>query len=101
MNVTVVWATSSLQDIVEVDLPVGATTADAAARSGLVARYGLDMAGLAYAIFGKRARADAALSPGDRVELTRPLAADPKVARARRARASPLAKPARRIKHPG
>ena len=46
----------------------------------------LDRAKLGYAIFGQRARADTPLRDGDRVELTRPLVADPKDARRRRAR---------------
>ena len=95
MNVTVVWANALIQDIVEVELPMGATIADAVARSGLIAQYGVESAALGYAIFGRRARADARLADGDRVELTRSLEADPKVARSRRARTKPLAKPAR------
>ncbi len=87
MNVTVVWATAQVQDVVPVELPPGATVADAVARSGLVAQYGLDPAQIGFAIFGRRARADATLADGDRVELTWPLIVDPKVARARRARA--------------
>ena len=100
MNVTVVWATPSIQDVVEVDLPAGATVADAVARSGLVEQYRLDPTVLGFAIFGRRVRADAGLAEGDRVELTRPLEADPKVARLRRARAKPLAKLAPRVKRP-
>ena len=97
MKVTVVWATPRLQDVVSVDLPEGATVADAVAQSGFGIQYGLDPAVLAFAIFGERARADAPLADGDRVELTRPLLADPKAARARRARAAPPAKPTRGI----
>lgn len=96
MKVTVVWATPSIQDVVGVELPAGATIADALARSGLVARYGLDAGSLGFAIYGRRVHRNEALADGDRIELTRPLEADPGVARARRARAKPLAKPARR-----
>lgn len=93
MNVTVVWATAQVQDAVSVELNPGATVADAVERSGLLAQHGLDPAELGYAIFGRRARRDAPLADGDRVELTRPLLVDPGAARARRARAKPLAKP--------
>ncbi|MEO8304419.1 MAG: RnfH family protein [Betaproteobacteria bacterium] len=98
MKVTVVWATPSIQDIVGVDVPAGATLADAVARSGLLARYGLDPASLGFAIYGKRARGNLALVDGDRIELTRPLEVEPGVARALRARAKPLAKPIHRTK---
>ena len=86
MKVTVVWATQLLQDIVAVELTPGATIADAVRRSGLVAQYGLDPATLRFARYGVRAAADACLAESDRVEITRALLVEPKVARARRAR---------------
>lgn len=92
MKVTVVWATPDLQDVVPVNVPAGATAADAVARSGVVARHGLDLARLVVAVFGNRTALDAPLRDGDRVELTRPLVADPKEARRRRALARPPAK---------
>jgi len=100
VNVTVVWATSSVQDSVEVELPCGATIGEAVTRSGLVLQYGLDPAVLAFAVFGRRKPAGATLADGDRVELTRPLPADPNAVRARRARDKPLARAARRAKRP-
>jgi putative ubiquitin-RnfH superfamily antitoxin RatB of RatAB toxin-antitoxin module len=84
--VSVVWATPTLQDIVAVDVPAGATTRLAIERSGLVVAYGLDLAALGVAIHGKRATLETPLTDGDRVELTRPLVADPKEARRKRAR---------------
>jgi putative ubiquitin-RnfH superfamily antitoxin RatB of RatAB toxin-antitoxin module len=86
VNVTVVWATPHLQDVVAVELTLGATIADAVRRSGLVAQYGLDPATLRFARYGVRAVADACLGDGDRVEITRALLVEPKVARVRRAR---------------
>jgi putative ubiquitin-RnfH superfamily antitoxin RatB of RatAB toxin-antitoxin module len=68
--------------------------------SDFSARLALDRAAIGYAIFGQRARADTPLRDGDRVELTRPLVADPKDARRRRARDHPLAK-IRRERSPG
>lgn len=58
-------------------LPAGATVRDALAASGL--------AGHACGIFGKRVALDRKLAEGDRVEIYRPLALDPKEARRRRA----------------
>ncbi len=86
MNVTVVWATASVQDIVAVALPQGATVADAVLQSRIIETYNLDATHLRFALFGRRATPDAPLSDGDRVEITRPLQADPKEARRRRAR---------------
>ena len=86
MKVTVVWATPQLQDVVAIELTPGARIADAVRRSGLVAQYGLDPATLRFARHGVRATADACLAESDRVEITRALGVDPKVARARRAR---------------
>ena len=87
---TVVWAAPGVQDVVPVRLPSGATVA----RSRLVEHYGLDAARLRFAVFGKRAAADAGRGDGDRVEITRALVADPKESRRRRALAQPLAKSA-------
>ena len=86
MNVTVVWATAGVQDVVAVSLPQGATVGDAVAQSRIIETYALDATQLRFAIFGRRAAAEATLSDGDRVEITRPLQADPKEARRRRAR---------------
>ena len=98
MKVTVVWATLATQDIVEVDLPAGATIADAVDRSGLVAHYALDASRLGFAIYGRRASAQTPLADGDRIDLTRPLEVDPKTARIARSRAKPIAKSPRRVK---
>ena len=67
-------------DAVVVELPEGATLADALAASGLGAPEVV-----AYAIHGERAEPAHVLRDGDRVELLRPLQADPKDARRRRA----------------
>ncbi len=49
---------------------------------------GLDLAGCGIGVFGLAATADQPLNDGDRVELYRPLAVDPKKARRARARES-------------
>jgi len=92
VKVTVVWATHAVQDVVPLELPEGATVADAVSRSGLVGAHGLDAGRLACAVHGRRRPATAPLAEGDRVEITRPLLADPKEARRRRALAAPLPK---------
>jgi uncharacterized protein len=86
MKITVVWATAGVQDVIEIALPPGATVADAVARSRLIEHYALDAEKLKFAVFGRRTPADTPLFDGDRVEITRPLLADPKESRRRRAR---------------
>ncbi len=93
MKVTVVWATPTVQDVVPLELPEGATIADAIGRSDLVRAYDLDPGRLAYAVHGRRRVATASLADGDRVEITRPLVAEAKEARRRRAAAAPLPGP--------
>jgi len=61
----------------------GATVADALAAAGIAPD-----AYPAVAVFGERVMPDHVLAEGDRVELLRPLQADPKDARRRRAAAS-------------
>lgn len=97
LAVTVAYAAPGVEAIVEVKLPAGATVADAVAASGVAARCGLAPASIGYAIHGQRAVACTPLADGDRVELTRPLAADAREARRTRARDRPLpASPPRR-----
>ena len=98
MRVTVVWATAAVQDVVALDVEPGATAADAVARSGFAAAHGFDAARATLAIRGRRVAAGAKLAEGDRVEITRPLVADPHEARRRRAQDQPLARSLRGIK---
>ncbi len=86
MKITVVWATPDVQDVIEVTLPPGATVADAVARSRFIEHYALDAVHIKFAVFGRRTSAEASLVDGDRVEITRPLVADPKESRRQRAR---------------
>lgn len=80
IRVEVVIAWPRRFESVELELPAGAVLADAVAASGL------DVSGITgYAIHGERAAAGSVLRDGDRVELLRPLQADPKEARRRRA----------------
>ncbi|MFL6593620.1 MAG: RnfH family protein [Luteimonas sp.] len=63
-----------------IDLPEGSTVADGLAASGL-AQAGIT----GFAVFGERVDSGHLLRDGDRLELLRPLEADPKEARRRRA----------------
>jgi hypothetical protein len=81
MKVEVIDARPEGARVVSVELPAGATLRDALAASG----FELDPGKQAFGIFGRRAALDDALAEGDRVEIYRPLALDPKEARRRRA----------------
>ena len=96
LKIVVVYAAPGVEAEIELSLPVDAVVADAVEASGLIARLGLDDAAIGYAIFGQRSRGDTPLKDGDRIELTRPLVADPKDARRRRARNHPLTPTRRR-----
>ena len=67
-------------------VPAGTTIEQAVARSGLLqAVPGIDLAVNMVGIYGKRKPLDSVLHEYDRVEVYRPLQADPKEARRRRA----------------
>ena len=87
IRVEVVYALSGREDSSHVTLPAGATVTEAVRASGVAARHpGIDLRRVG--IFGKAVAADARLADGDRVEIYRPLALDPKEARRRRAKRS-------------
>jgi putative ubiquitin-RnfH superfamily antitoxin RatB of RatAB toxin-antitoxin module len=86
IRVTVVYALPDAATEIVVRLPEGATVEEAIQRSGIRDRPGgASLAHGPVGIFGKRSRRDAVLADGDRVELYRPLQADPKQARRWRA----------------
>jgi putative ubiquitin-RnfH superfamily antitoxin RatB of RatAB toxin-antitoxin module len=64
------------------DLPAAATVGDALeAACADPAFASIDLAGSPIGVFGTPARREQLLHPGDRVEIYRPLALDPKAAR--------------------
>ena len=65
---------------IELELQAGATVSEAVIAAG----WGDDPETVAYAVFGQRVDGDAVLRDGDRIELLRPLLADPKEARRQR-----------------
>lgn len=87
IEVCVVYALPDRQVIRGVALPPGATVADAFAASGLAREFpDIDLSRASVGIFGRRASPDTRVHPGDQVEIYRPLQADPREARRRRAR---------------
>ena len=80
LRVEVVYALAGTQEIVALQLPEGSSAGDAVAASGLAAE------GARLGIGGREANPRQALHDGDRVEILRPLAVDPREARRLRAR---------------
>jgi putative ubiquitin-RnfH superfamily antitoxin RatB of RatAB toxin-antitoxin module len=80
LHVEVVYALAGKQEVVALQLPHGASAAQAAVASGFGA------AGMRLGIGGKEVSPGQALKDGDRVEMLRPLAVDPKEARRLRVR---------------
>jgi uncharacterized protein len=79
MKIEVVCARAEAAEVRTVDLPAGGTVKDALAASGF------QFQNHPVGVFGKRVALEHRLRPGDRVEIYRPLAVDPKEARRRRA----------------
>ena len=87
LRVEVVYALPQRQTRVTVELPAGATLRDAILRSGLLAQHPeLDPATIKAGVFGRLLPLERPLADGERVEIYRPLQADPKAARRARAR---------------
>jgi len=89
LRITIVHAAPSGYWSLPLDLAAGAIVADALAKARGDARFDAAWPGVAgLAICGRSVGEEAALHEGDRIELLRPLQADPK--QARRERASPV-----------
>lgn len=80
VELAVAWP--ELQVVIPLQLPPGATLADALAAAELGARFpDLEVHPDRLGVFGERRKPDDALADGDRVEIYRPLKVDPKEAR--------------------
>lgn len=86
MKVEVAYAKPDEQVIIPVDVEQGTTLTQAIEHSGILQRFPeIDLKQNKMGIFGKAAKADTVLREMDRVEIYRPLIADPKESRRRRA----------------
>jgi uncharacterized protein len=83
MDVTVMYSPRArVVQEVQVQLPDGATVADALRASGLALPFAeLANNALALGVWGRKVRPQQQVQDGDRVEVYRPLLVDPKVAR--------------------
>lgn len=88
ITVEVAYALPDEQRIVRIAVPVGTTMLEAARLSRIAEQFpGLDIDNSPMGIFGKAVAAPAqrVLADGERVEIYRPLIADPKEVRKQRA----------------
>lgn len=86
IQVEVAYAKPDEQVILAVQAMSGITLSQAVEKSGIMQRFPeIDLKTNKFGIFGKAAKADTPLRDGDRVEIYRPLIADPKEQRKKRA----------------
>ncbi len=86
--VEVAYATPGEQLVLKIEMAAGSTLLQAVEQSGIVERFPeIDPATVKAGVFGKLKKPEQVLRPGDRVEIYRPLIADPKQVRKDRAAA--------------
>ena len=87
MKIEVIYALPERQELVTLDLPEGSTAQQAVEASGLLQKYpDIEPGGRnKLGVFAKLVKADAVLRDRDRVEIYRPLIADPKEVRRQKA----------------
>jgi len=86
MKIEVVYSLPHQTELVNLELADGSTVLQAVEASGLLGKYPeIDVKKNKFGIYAKLAKADAVLRDRDRVEIYRPLIADPKEVRKQRA----------------
>ena len=84
MTVEVAFALPEKQTLLALQVPVNTTVIQAVESSGILDLHPeIDLARQKLGIFGRLAKPSEVLRPGDRVEIYRPLKADPKEVRRR------------------
>ena len=87
VRVEVAYATPAQQAVIELHVPATATVEEAIQQSGILARFPeIDLKHASVGIFGEAVRLGDRVREDDRIEIYRPLIADPKEARRRRTR---------------
>lgn len=90
INIQVCYASDAAQFLRALQVPAGSTIEQAIALSGVAqAVPGFDLAALQVGIYAKKKELGTVLREHDRIELYRPLIADPKHARRRRKSTAP------------
>lgn len=96
LTVEVAYARVDRQEIILLQVAAGTTAAQAVWESGILHEFpDIDFADIKLGIFGVPTPRDTTLNAGDRVEIYRPLIADPKESRRRRAAAEKKTKKGR------
>ena len=86
LHIEVVYALPDRQEVARLQLQEGTTVQQAVEASGLLAKFPeIDLAKNKLGIYAKLTKLDAVLRDRDRVEIYRPLIADPKEVRKQRA----------------
>ena len=86
INIEVVYALPNEQILLKRSIPSGSTVAEAIQASGVLDKHPeIDVDKNKLGVFGKLTKADAVLRDKDRIEIYRPLIADPKEVRRKRA----------------
>ena len=78
MQIGVTYTEPTQQLWVTIELPEGSTVRDAIDHAGVLRQFPhLDLTSQRVGVFGKVAKLDTPLRPGDRVEIYRPIICDP------------------------
>src|SRR5512142_3453810 len=86
IKIELVYALPAEQTLLKLEVPRGATIAEAVRLSGILDKYPeIDLEKGKFGIFGKLSKTDVVLREKDRIEMYRPLIADPKEVRRKRA----------------
>lgn len=84
MKVGIAYATPAKQSWITVDVPEGTTVETAIRTSGILAQFPeIDLETQKVGVFGKPVTLDTVVEDGARVEIYRPITADPKTVRRR------------------
>lgn len=86
IRVEVVYALPTQQEVIALTVPEGTCIQDAIEQSGVLAKHPeIDLKKNKLGIFAKLSKPDTILRDRDRIEIYRPLIADPKLVRKQRA----------------
>lgn len=84
MNIGVCYAEADRQLWMRMEIPDGSSVKEAIERSGILKRFPeIDLENQKVGIYGKLVKLDAPIKEGDRIEIYRPIIADPKTVRRR------------------
>lgn len=86
LTISICYVTTTIQDTIHIEVPVGSTLIQAIDFSGIKQKYKeIDFTTNTMGVFGKAVENTYTLSDHDRIEIYRPLHVDPMQARRQRA----------------